>query len=185
MMCNARSSISWLLALAVLAWGVGPALAQTDSRVLTLESVEVEPPDIFTEKVVDNLLPLRPGNPVDAARLLEVQRVLESSGAFDSLTLYTSRGTRPGQVVLHVGVRLASGVRLETGFGHEFPTGWYVNVVGARWVNPLRRGDHLRFGFRFGLRRVGFYGRLEEPRLGGSAFDGLVAFDSETELWSA
>jgi outer membrane protein assembly factor BamA len=179
----------WLLALCAIAAHGGAIDASAEvaplPSSLTLESVVVTPPGGGEETAVRLFLDLRPGDPLDAETLAEARDALESSGYFRHVSLYTSRGVQPGAVVLHVEADLDRRLRFETGFGYEPITSWYLNLVGVRWNNPLRRADHLRLGVRLGLRTAGVNASGAQPALFGSHLDLLGELANENEQWLA
>jgi len=144
--------------LAALAWlllvGVGAA---QPARELRLERVDITPADAATLSLVTRRIPVVPGDPVDGVLLASVREDLERSGYFSSVELYTSRGERPGGIVLHVDVVLDRKVRFLTGFGYEPLDGWYLNMLGARVLNQPRAGSELRLALRSGFLVGGIY----------------------------
>lgn len=144
--------------LAALAWLLlaGVAAAQP-ARELRLERVDINPADAATVSLVSRRIPVVPGDPVDGVLLASVREDLERSGYFSSVELYTSRGERPGGIVLHVDVALDRKVRFLTGFGYQPLDGWYLNMLGARVLNQPRPGSELRVALRSGYLVGGLY----------------------------
>lgn len=167
--------LSTLLLLLFLA---SPALAD---RALVLESIRVES-EGGSEHAVRRLLRLSPGDELHPLTLSEAQRRLESSGLFREVHVYSERGSEAGGVVVVVDAPLDRGVQLLTGFGHEPIGGWYLDVLGLRWNNPVRRGGHLDFGFRLGQRKQGLIARWEVPQVLGPG-DLLVDAFAGGERW--
>jgi hemolysin activation/secretion protein len=157
------------------------AVTATAERALVLQGIRVEPAG-GAAVAVRRLLPLAVGDVLDAHSLGEAQESLESSGVFESVHVYSERGTTPGAVVLVVEAKLDRGVHLQTGFGHQPIDGWYLDLIGMRWNSPFRRGGHLRLGLRAGQRTSGTQARLEVPRLLGSG-DFLVELSGLDERW--
>jgi hypothetical protein len=143
------ASLSWLLL-------IGIAAAQP-SRELRLERLDITPADAATVSLVTRRIPVGPGDPVDGVLLASIRQDLERSGYFSAVTLYTSRGERPGGIVLHVDVVLDHKVRFLTGFGYQPLDGWYLNMLGARVMNQPRPGSELRLALRSGFLVGGIY----------------------------
>lgn len=182
---HTRAAPPWLLAAAlacIVALGTTGALAQGP---LVLERVEVLPGGGAEEGSVRALLPLRPGQQVDAAVLSAAREALRGSGSFRAVEVSTARGSRPGHVVLRVEAELDRAARLQTGFGHEPLDGWYLNLVGARWNAPFGQPGQLRLGLRAGLRSGGVLAEYERTALGGAAVDLLLRGSAGSRTWIA
>jgi len=130
--------------------------AQPD-RTLRLADVSILPDDPGTQALVMRYLPLAPGEALDVSVLSLARQSLEQSGYFREVTLYTSRGILPGQVVLHVEVELDRKVKFLTGFGYEPMDGWYLNYIGAKLLNRPRSGSEVRIAYRNGYFISGTY----------------------------
>lgn len=149
---------------------------------LTLQEIRVDPGGEI-EKTVLRLIALDPGSPIDPDILIQTREELEASRVLRDVELYTSRGDRPGAVILHVAAEPERRLHVETGLGREPMHGWYLNIIGARFTNPFNRGGHVRLGFREFLRDGGFYLEAEYPRLFGNDFDLLLQNEFEIERW--
>ena len=163
-----------LLFLLVLA---NPAAAQ---RQLLLEGIEVRPPE--ARELVLRLLALQPGEGIEATTVAAAKLRLESSGSFDSVEVYSERGSATGTLRLIVDADLDRGLHLQTGLGHRPISGWYFDLIGGRWNNPLRRGGHLEFSMRNGQRQSGFYGNWRVPQLIFGA-DARVELSAMEQQW--
>lgn len=152
-------------------------------RPLILEAIVVRPAGGVEEAVVRRLLPVRPGDPIDAEGVLSVRGVLERSGSFRSVEAFTSRGTVRGTVVLEIEADLDHTAQFETGFGHDARRGWYLNLLGVRWNSPYRTGGSVRFGARLGQRLGEFYFETERPALGNGPFALQIQGTSGGETW--
>lgn len=189
-MSTQSSTVHWLAALvlgAVLACaGPGPAHAQAPvDRTLELERIEVEPSTRELVAAVGDLLGLRTGDAITADELVAARRRLQLSGWFDSVEVYTRRGTRPGAVVLHVDVDLDERARVETGLEHEPIAGWAFTVIGVRAHHALGPASTARVGWKLGPRRSMLEADAEMRRLGGSRFDLLLNAHVGGEVWYA
>lgn len=143
-----------LLALA------GPVLAAQQAppdRTLRLEAITILPDDAGTRALVRRHLSLVPGAPVDVDALNLARQALEETGYFREVFLYTSRGSRTGQVNLYVEVELDRRLRFLTGYGYQPLDGWYLNLIGARLLNRPRPGSELRLAWRDGFYVGGVY----------------------------
>jgi len=156
--------------------------AGAPERRLRLQEVRVMPPG-ETAKAVVRMIPLRPGAPIDPQVLIDTRQQLEASDVFERVELYTERGDAPGTVILHVEAELSRGFHLETGLGRELMQGWYLNMIGARYASPFRRGGYIRLGMHTAYRHAGTYIDAEYPRLLGKNYDLLMEIDHETETW--
>jgi len=159
-----------------------PAVITPSERQLLLQEIQVTPAG-ETEKSILRLIPLQTGDPINPTVLIETRELLEASNLFEEIELYTARGDYPGAVILHVEAKLARGFRMETGLGREMMQGWYLNMLGARYTSPFRRGGFIRFGMQDADRHNGVYIDGEYPRLLGKNYDLLMELDHETENW--
>lgn len=189
-MSTKPSKSSWLAALALCGISVlaalGSARAQAPAtRTLELERIEVVPATRELSAAVGDLLGLRTGDPITADELVVARRRLQLSGWFDSVEVYTGRGSRPGAVVLHVDADLDQRARVETGLEHEPIAGWAFTVIGVRAHHALGPASTARLGWKVGPRRSMIEGDAEMRRIGGSRFDLLLHGHGGGETWNA
>jgi outer membrane protein assembly factor BamA len=151
-------------------------------RRLRLQEIRVTPGG-ETEKTVLRLIPLNIGDVIDPQVLIDTRHQLEAADVFSCVELYTERGDRPGDVILHVDAGLRRGFNFETGLGREMMRGWYLNIIGARYASPFHRGGHLRIGTHAAFRHSGTYLDGEYPRIFGDDIDMLMELSHETDQW--
>ena len=130
-------------------------------------------------------LAVRPGQGVDSGTLVECRSQLTASGFFETVQVYTTRGSRPGAVVLVVEVKLARRWRIETGVGREDLSGWYLNLFGLRYASPFGRGGEARIGIHEGLQIGGYFSELLIPEVGHPDHDLLVDVAAYERVWVA
>lgn len=166
----------------------GQTAAQADAQAnplqVELESIVVEPPDREAELLVRRHLPLRVGQVVDPGVLLQARDELASTGLFNEVDIYTTRGSRPGGVNAVVAAVPSHRFHLETGLGFEPLRGWYLNILGVRRTGLFGRGGTARLSFRSGLRASGLYGEMLIPGLLPNELDVLVGLDAFDETWT-
>lgn len=172
-----------LLALALFL-GVGSAHAEPD-RTLRLERIEVLPASTGLEAAIGDLLGLHPGDAVDAETLRAARRKLQLSGWFDSVQVYTARGSGPGRLVLKVDADLDRGVRFQTGFAHDPLLGWALKLAGLRADHVFRPADSIALGLQVGLRHTTLEADFVTRRFAGFPFDLLVHAEAGNEDWNA
>ena len=176
-----------LLGVLLLAAVVAPAGAQAlppNNPQFQLEAVRVEPPGGDAERLVRRNLPLRAGQMVDAATLLQARQYLAATGLFTEVDLYTMRGSRLGAVIAVVAARPSRRFYLETGLGPDPLRGWYWNVVSLRRTGLLGRGGTARVSYRMAPRASGVYAELELPSLIARETDLLVNLNRFRETWT-
>ncbi|MFH1843036.1 MAG: BamA/TamA family outer membrane protein [bacterium] len=149
---------------------------------LTLQEIRVAAGGEI-EKSVLRLIPLEVGANIDPAVLVHTREALEASTILKNVDIYTERGDRPGAVILHVDAEYEQRFHLETGLGREPMQGWYLNLIGARYTNPLLRGGHVRIGLREFERNHGIFLEAEYPRLLGNNLDLLINLENGWESW--
>jgi outer membrane protein assembly factor BamA len=164
-----------------------------------LEAIRVEPPGGNVEWLVLRNLPLRAGQAVDAATLIQARGYLAATGLFTEVELYTERGSRLGNVIAVVAARPSRRFYLDSGVGRDPLRGWYWNVASLRRTGLFGRGGTARVGFRavpLGQgdtagdrfrtlwRTSGVYADLEVPGLLAPATDLLVNLSGYRETWT-
>ena len=179
-----------LLGVMVLAVGVAPASASSTAlptppiaRKFQLEAVRVEPPGGDAELLVRRNLPLRAGQMVDAATLVEARRSLIATGLFDEIDLYTTRGSRPGAIIAVVPARPSRRFYLESGAGRDVFGGWYWNVVSLLRTGLVGSGGTARVSYRAALRARGLYADFDVPALFAGDTDLLGNLGRYRETW--
>lgn len=176
--------LAWLLALGVLAGSAPCRSSEPDEPRFEIESVRVESPADITAALVMRVLPLRIGQAVTAAELIETSAFLAGSGLFTEVDVYTERGSRPGAIVVVIVARPAARLRLETGLGYDPRRSWYLNLVGLRVLNPFGRGGLFRAGIHEGLHQDGFFLDLEVPSFPVTDLDLLAEGSASHEIWN-
>jgi outer membrane protein assembly factor BamA len=165
---------------------IAPATPPRNPQFL-LESVRVDPSGGDAELLVRRYLPLRAGQMVDAATLLQARRYLAATGLFTEVDLYTVRGSRPGAITAVVAARTSRRFYLETGVGQDPFRGWYWTVASLRRTGLLGRGGTARVSYRTALtalRPSGLYAELDVPSLLARDMDLLANLGRYTETWT-
>ena len=164
-----------------------PRVLPPNNPQFLLESVRIDPPGGDAELLVRRYLPVRAGQMVDAATLLQARRYLAATGLFTELDLYTVRGSRPGAITAVVAARTNRRFYLETGVGQDPFRGWYWNVASLRRTGLLGHGGTARVSYRTALtalRPSGLYAELDVPSLLARDTDLLASLGWYTETWT-
>ena len=137
----------------------------TASRALFLEDIELTGTDRTSLETVYKFLPLRPGQPIDQAMLIDGIEELRGSGLFKDVTYYTRPGTNRGHLVLVLEVKEHS-FDFRWAVGNTNLDGWYLVPAMIAYDNPTGRGGLLDLQWRIGFRHTGLILKYVQPRAG-------------------
>ena len=176
-------TVLWAVAAASTARAAATGSDDPAEPRFTLEAIRVEPAEAEITALVERALPLRIGQTVTAALLVETRDFLDGTGLFAEVDVYTERGRQPGAIVVVVAARRAARVRVETGLGFEPRRSWYLNLVGVRVLSPFGNGGRFRAGLHEGLHQGGLYLDLDVPAARSADLDFLADAGIYKEIW--
>ena len=189
-----RCRLLVLLLLAALGGGVlsVPARAQTagavptPARVLTLAEIQLEGATRTPLATVYRYLPLRPGQPIDQAALIDGVAALRDGGLFKSVAFYTRPGAQRGQLILVLEV-VEHDLDFRWAAGNTNLDGWYLSPAMLAYDNPFGRGGRSDLQWRLGFRTSGLLLSYARPRAGdGSSYWGTqLSLMSTDRPWFA
>jgi outer membrane protein assembly factor BamA len=163
------------LLLLLLAAGSQAALAGDAAGGLVLERVETVGAERTDDATVALYFPLRPGDAVDQAAILDAVAELRASGLFESVGFYTRPGSARGRLVVVLEV-VERRVEFRLGTGNTDLDGWYLIPAQLSLDNRLGRGERLDLRLKLGYRHSGLELNFAEPRLGdGRSYWGFRA----------
>ena len=131
-----------------------PIAAKSAAKTLTLERIELPADAKTTSAVIEGYLGLKPGDPLDQARLRAGIDNLRASGLVESVDFYTKRGSERGALVLVLELR-ERGPGLRFGTGNSDLDGWYLIPAELSLDNLTGRGELAALQLRFGYRLTG------------------------------
>ena len=151
----------------------GQPVAETESRQLLVEKIEIEGNSKTRPQVILQHLTVEPGQPIGPGDLLESQTRLARTRFFKQVEVYTRPGSQKGELIVVVVVeeRRWPYYRFEGGRGEL--EGWYIVPIGFCFDNFAGRGHRLDWKWRIGNRTSSSSLHYQHPEL----FSGAAALD--------
>lgn len=166
------------LALALLGPVLVPAVARAQAdadstaaaapavpRQLVLDGVELVGATRTKLETVYRYLPLRPGQVIDQAALVDGVDALREGGLFRSVSFYTRPGGERGRLVLVLEV-VEHRLDFRWAAGNTNLDGWYLVPAMVAVDNAFGDGGNLDLRWRLGLRHSAAALRYDRPRVG-------------------
>ncbi len=147
---------------------IAPADSLAESiaaRTLFLEDIELTGTGRTPLSTVYKYLPLRPGQPIDQAQLIDGVGELRNSGLFKEVSYFTRPGSARGRLILVLEVKDHS-LDFRWAVGNTNLDGWYLVPAMLAYDNPTGRGGLLDLQWRIGLRHQGLILKYVQPRAG-------------------
>lgn len=164
----ARTSLHRLLLLGALLFALPFAARAQEAR--RLERIEIEGPHRTQDSRILRRLALEPGDPIDAARLLQAKQALEQTGFFREVTVHTKPGSTAEQVIAVFSVKERP-PHLRFGAGYEDLSGWYLLPIQVVADNLTGHEESLRLSARLGYRLAGAALEIGHATRGGGRWD--------------
>jgi translocation and assembly module TamA len=112
----------------------------------TFGDLEVTGLDIYPQRIVAGLNPIRPGSRYRTRDLLEFQEALQRTRYFASVAVSAPiAAEKPDRVPVQVRVVESTSVAIDVGLGYSTDTGFGIEAryTGASWLNPQWRTNGL------------------------------------------
>ena len=151
-----------------------PAIAEAAPHQLYLSDIQLEGATRTGLPTVYRFLPLRPGQAIDQAQLVDGVEALRAGGLFKSVGFYTKPGAERGQLVLVLEV-VEHRADFRWAAGNTNLDGWYLVPAMVAIDNAFGDGGNVDLRWRIGLRTSGAQLRYAQPRAG----DGRSFWDVE------
>ncbi len=137
----------------------------SEARSLRLVEVQLEGATRTPLSTVYRYLPLRPGQQIDQAALVDGVAELRASGVFKRVSFFTRPGAQRGQLVL---VLEAEEHRLDFRWaaGNTNLDGWYLSPAMLAYDNAFGKGGLLDLQWRVGFRHNGLLLRYGQRNAG-------------------
>lgn len=141
---------------------------------LYLADIQLEGATRTSLETVYRYLPLRPGQAIDQAQLVEGVEALRAGNLFKSVSFYTRPGAERGQLVLVLEV-VEHRADFRWAAGNTNLDGWYLVPAMVAFDNAFGDGGNVDLRWRIGLRTSGALLSYRQPRAG----DGRSFWDVE------